>query len=183
MVWLLIILGSKEVKHNVMTNLGYQKASDKQWQPQSQLQQASIFYTGNIGYTYNQVQKGFSLTAGGNYYVQEAPSLRTTFMGPSVSASRVVMKKKLRLSASSAYNITQATISGMSTESTVWNAGFQASFTPSPVEKAEAATVKKKRINGKHGINVAINFLNQSAVANRTTFNELTANASYTWSF
>jgi len=177
--------GSKEVKHTVMTNLSYQKASDKQWQPQSEQQQVSAFYTGNIGYTYNQVPKGFSLTAGGNYYLQEAPDMRTTFMGPSVSASRLMMKKKLRLSASSAYNITQATLSGGTTESAVWNAGLQASFMPGKNEPAAVlgAEKKMKGLNSKHAINAAINYLNQSAVSNRPAFSELTATVSYTWSF
>ncbi|ANE52833.1 hypothetical protein [Flavisolibacter tropicus] len=176
--------GSKEVKHSMMTNLSYQKASDKQWQPQSQQQQISAFYTGNIGYTYNLIPKGFSLTAGGNYYVQEAPDMQTTFLGPSINASRVLMKKKLRLSTSSAYNITHATISGASTKSAVWNAGFQASFAPKARETTSVTdSEKKKGINGKHAINVAVNYLNQSAVANRPSFSELTATVGYNWSF
>lgn len=176
--------GSKEVKHTVMTNLSYQKASDKQWQPQGEQQQISAFYTGNLGYTFNQVPRGFSLTAGGNYYLQEAPDMRTTFMGPSVSASQLLMQKKLRLSASSAYNITQASVSGMSTKSNVWNACLQASFSPKVNEPTGASsTEKKKGINGKHSINGAINYLNQSAVANRPAFSELTATVGYTWSF
>jgi hypothetical protein len=174
--------GSKEVKQSLMANVSYQKAADKQ-QAQATQQQISIFYTANAGYTYNQVQNGFTLTAGGNYYVQQASGMHTQFMGPTLSSSKTLIQKKLILNASATYNKTQAIANGNTSNNNVWNASIQASFTPTAEGSAVVQAGQQKRINGKHSLNAGISFLHQSAASSKPAFRELTATVGYMWSF
>ena len=131
------------------------------------------------------MQKDFSLTAGGNYYIQDMPGARTYFTGPSLSAAKGLFKKKLRLNASSAYNITKATVNNVTSHNGVWNNSLQASFTPqannNPVPNGSGAGNKK--ITGRHTLNAAVNYLHQQAVAPRPQFSELTVTMGYNFSF
>lgn len=178
--------GNKTVKHGLMLTVNYQLASDAQEAQQPVQTQKSNFYTANAGYTYNQLEKGMTFTAGGNYYIQEMPGMRTYFTGPTVSAGKTVWKKKLRLNASSAYNITKAIVNNASTRNSVWNGTLQAAFTPQSGEQqaaTTATTTNSKKITGKHSLNAGLNFLHQQAVTTRPAFTELTVTVGYNWSF
>lgn len=178
--------GSKTIRHGLMLTMNYQLASDEQVAQQPAVTQKSNFYTANAGYTYNQLEKGMTLTAGGNYYIQEMPGMRTTFVGPTLSAGKTLWKKKLRLNAASAYNITHAVVEQSSTRNSVWNGSLQAAFTPQAEERPAAgnpAGVKNKKLSGRHSLNAGLNFLHQAAVVTRPAFTELTVTVGYTLSF
>lgn len=178
--------GDKNIRHGIMLTLNYQLAGDAQPSQQGTEPQKSNFYTANAGYTFNQLQKDLSLTAGGNYYVQDMPGARTWFTGPSVSAAKTLLKKKLRLNATSAYNITRSTVNNVTTRNGVWNNALQASFTPqaqsNPTPNGSGITNNKKT-TGRHSLNAAVNYLRQQAVVPRPQFSELTVTMGYNFSF
>ncbi|MCS3799155.1 hypothetical protein [Niastella sp. OAS944] len=178
--------GDKNIRHGIMLTLNYQLAGDAQPSQQGTEPQKSNFYTANAGYTFNQLQKDLSLTAGGNYYVQDMPGARTWFTGPSLSAAKTLLKKKLRLNATSAYNITRSTVNNVTTRNGVWNNALQASFTPqaqsNPTPNGSGITNNKK-VTGRHSLNAAVNYLHQQAVVPRPQFSELTVTMGYNFSF
>lgn len=178
--------GNKTVRHGIMLTLNYQLAGDAQPLQQGDAPQKSNFYTANAGYTFNQMQKDLSVTAGGNYYIQDLPGARTYFTGPSVSAAKSLFKKKLRLNATSAYNITKATVNNVTSNNGIWNNSLQASFTPqaqnNPVPDG-GRTPNNKKLTGRHSLNAALNYLHQQKVVTRPQFSELTVTVGYSFSF
>jgi len=177
--------GNKNVRHGIMLTLNYQLAGDAQPSQQGEAPQKSNFYTANAGYTFNQVQQDLSLTAGGNYYIQDMPGARTYFTGPSISAAKGLFNKKLRLNATSAYNITKATVNNITSHNGVWNNSLQASFTPQATnnQAPNGTGVANKKVTGRHSLNAAINYLHQQAVVTRPQFSELTVTMGYNFSF
>ncbi|HEX6427377.1 MAG TPA: hypothetical protein VF008_06805 [Niastella sp.] len=178
--------GNKTVRHGIMLTLNYQLAGDAQPSQQGEAPQKSNFYTANAGYTFNQVQKDLSVTAGGNYYIQDMPGSRTYFTGPSVSAAKGLFKKKFRLNATSSYNITKATVNNVTSRNGVWNNSLQASFTPQAQSNPApngAGNAKNKKMTGRHSLNAAVNYLHQQAVVTRPQFSELTVTMGYNFSF
>ena len=180
--------GDKNIRHAIMLTLNYQLAGDAQPTQTGEAPPKSNFYTANAGYTFNQVQKDLSLTAGGNYYIQDVPGARTYFTGPSVSAAKGLLNKKLRLNATSTYNITRTTMNNVTSHNGVWNNSLQASFTPQaqsatpPAGMGEAGKTNKK-ITGRHSLNAGVNYLKQQAVVNQNGFSELTVTVGYSFSF
>lgn len=178
--------GSKTIRHGLLLTVNYQLASDAQSAGQPTETQKSNFYTANAGYTYHQLEKGTTLTVGGNYYIQEMPGMRTYFTGPSLSAGKMLWKKKLRLNASSTYNITKAVVNNASTHNNVWNGNLQAAFTPQAGDRSTAGPATAppgKKLTGRHSLQAGLNFLHQQAAAARPAFTELTVTVGYSLSF
>jgi hypothetical protein len=114
------------------------------------------------------------------------PGTRTWFTGPSVSAAKGLFKKKLRLNATSAYNITRSTFNNVTTRNGVWNNALQAWFTPQAQNNPGPNMGGKpdnKKLTGRHSLNAALNYLYQQAVVQRPQFSEFTVTVGYNFSF
>jgi hypothetical protein len=113
------------------------------------------------------------------------PGARTYFTGPSVSAGKGLFNKKLRLNATSAYNITKATVNNITSHNGIWNNSLQASFTPQAANNPapNGTGVANKKTTGRHSLNAAVNYLHQQAVVTRPQFSELTVTMGYNFSF
>ena len=136
-------------------------ANEQQGNPNS----GSSFYNGNVSYTLSLVPKNMSITvaATGNY--TEMPNAYTAMLGPMASVSRLFFDKKLRTTASIAWN--QAYVNEELTSSIV-NFRINASY-----------NIKKK-----HNFNLSVVALNKNETAeNRPSFSEFTVTFGYSYSF
>jgi hypothetical protein len=179
------MFGKKEVPKSLMLNVNFQQANDQQKSATINQESFSDFLTANLGFTISKSKAGFSFTTAVNYYANEAAATKTTFVGPSMSLSKSLFQKRMRLSTNGSYSFTESVFNNTANKNAIANASLQMSFTPGKKPDAAAGTAKTAATTKKtkHALNASINFLHQPATAVKTKFSEVTINAGYSYSF
>jgi hypothetical protein len=96
--------GTKDKSKNVSATVSVMKAAEMQGDmPQNS---GSTFYNLNTAYIVNIVPKNVTISTAVNYSLNEAFDTRSTTVGPSVSISKSMLDKKLRVSGSCSANDT-----------------------------------------------------------------------------
>jgi hypothetical protein len=95
---------SKEKRKSLSANISVMKAADKQ----NEVTQNSgtMFYNMNTSYSVNITPKDLTVSASFNYSLNQAMGSNSSTLGPSISVSKSLMEKKLRISGSCSGNDT-----------------------------------------------------------------------------
>lgn len=99
-----LLPSTEQKKRSVSANISIMKAADKQAQVEQN--SGSTFYNINTAYSLTIVPSSLTLSASFNYSLNEASSMRSSTMGPSLSASKSLFDKKMRLTGSCSANNT-----------------------------------------------------------------------------
>jgi hypothetical protein len=180
--------GDKNKQHAITLNTSYQYASDKSSAADA-VENLSRFFTSNLSYSYSLQPRALSMTGGVNYYRNTATGLHTAFMGPSVSVNKQYLDKTLRTGLTATYNVTKATTetAGVSntTNSTLFNTGFNINYAPKGKQPDSAAGEGKHKLFNRqaHNIGASVIWLIRGAAASQPGYNELTSTINYTYSF
>ncbi|MFZ6010922.1 MAG: hypothetical protein ACOYXT_11310 [Bacteroidota bacterium] len=159
-----LLRGTEDKRKSIAANLSIMKAADKQGEVEQN--SGSIFYNLNTAYSLNMVPKTLTLSAAFNYSFNEALDTRSTTLGPSLSAAKSLLDKKLRISGSCSANNTY--VDGSVTNKIISlrvNGGY---------------TIKQK-----HNLNLSMVGLNRT-IKQETgggDFTEFTATLGYSYSF
>lgn len=162
-------LGGQENPQSIMLTGSYQKASDvAQYEGGSQ---QSDFLTMNIAYSYSLVPSNLTLALAGNVYTNNAAGVKSTYWGPTVSATKSFMDKTLRGSLASSYNETS---DDNIQASPVLNTRLSFSFTPQVREGS----------NISHSFSLGTNVLNRlQSTDQQAAYTEVTGTFNYTFTF
>jgi hypothetical protein len=111
------------------------------------------------------------LALAGNIYTNNAAGVKSTYWGPTVSATKSFMDKTLRTSLASSYNET----SGDNIQSSpVLNSRLSVSYSPKGKEGA----------NSSHNFSLGMNVLNRlKSTDQQSSYTELTGTLNYTYTF
>lgn len=163
-------LGREDAPQSIMLNVSYQRASSKAGS-ETGARQLSDFLSTTASYSYSLKPSDLTLSIGANVYNNNAAGTSTTFFGPSVSTTKLLLNKALRGSYTTSYNNT--TGNGTAT-SPVWN--NQISFSYSPP--------KKENARGSSNISFGLNMLKRlKAIGEQPAFTEITGTLNYSYSF
>jgi len=176
--------GDKTVRKTILLTVSRQQTQD-QTNDTSSLAHNNTFLTSNAGYTYLQVARAISVSAGFNYYTNKVQGMQTNFIGPSLTITKGFLHKQLPVNAGVTYNAT--TIGGRSAGN-VLNARLGASCSlPAPASPAAATAGPKGKqaITGKarHTFNCNVQFTSRGAYAANPAYKEWTINTGYVLSF
>ncbi|MBY0435477.1 MAG: hypothetical protein K2U26_15350 [Cyclobacteriaceae bacterium] len=94
---------TKEKMKSLMVSGNMQNATDRQGERAAN-NAGSKFYNSMVAYNLGLQQKQITFSFAFNYSKTESPVFKTDILGPVVSANKMLMKKKLRINASSAWN-------------------------------------------------------------------------------
>lgn len=162
-------LGGQENPQSIMLTGSYQKASDvAQYEGGNQ---QSDFLTMNIAYSYSLVPSNLTLAIAGNVYTNNAAGVKSTYWGPTLSATKSFLDKVLRGSIASSYNET----SGDNIQSSpVLNTRLGFSFTPKGREGARCH----------HNLSWGMNVLSRlKSTDQQAAYTEVTETINYTFTF
>jgi hypothetical protein len=156
--------GNKDKRKSISLNLSVMKADDTQGEVEQN--SGSIFYNANGAYSVNFVPRNFTISTAFNYSLNEALDAKTKTVGPSVSISKSMLDKKLRISSSISANNTYT-------------------------DKSLAGRVLSIRIQGgysikqKHNLNLNLVTLNRTIRKEEglTDFTEFTGTLGYAYNF
>jgi hypothetical protein len=163
-------LGSKDKPQSVMLNLSYQKANDHAAYTGGERQQ-SDFISMNASYSYSIIPSNMTIAVGGNMYKNDASGIKTTYWGPTVSLTKSLYDRSLRLSIASSYNETSGNIQ----TSPVLNNRLAANYSPKPKEAGGRSA---------HNFAFGLNILNRlKSVERQPSYSELTGTFNYTYTF
>lgn len=156
--------GSKEKSKSLSANLSVMKAADRQGEVEQN--SGSTFYNMNTAYSINLVPKNFTISAAINYSLNKAFDTRSTTVGPSISVSKSLLDKKLRISGSCSAN---DTYNGSSLQSRIINLRATGGYA----------------IKQKHNFNLSMVALNRNtrSETGANDFMEFTATLGYSYSF
>jgi hypothetical protein len=156
--------GSKEKRKSLSASLSVMKTADRQGDVEQN--SGSVFYNANTAYSVNHVPKNFTISAAFNYSLNKALDSRSTTLGPSISVSKSLFDKKLRLSGSVSGNDTY-------TESALVNRIVS-------LRVNSSYTLRKK-----HNLNLGLVTLNRTLKkeTGASDFTEFTATLAYSYSF
>jgi len=162
-------LGGQNNPQSIMFTGSYQKASDvAQYQGGSQ---QSDFLTMNVSYSYSLVPSNMTLAVAGNLYTNNAAGVKSTYWGPTVSATKSFMDKTLRGSLASSYNETSG---GNIQSSPVLNSRLSVSYAPKGQEGETS----------KHNFSLGLNVLNRlKSTQQQPAYSELTGTLNYSYTF
>jgi len=90
-----LLPGSEDKRKSISANLSVMKAADKQGQVTQN--SGSTFYNFNGAYSLNLVPSNLVISASFNYSLNDAVLSRATTLGPSVTASKSLFDKKMRI--------------------------------------------------------------------------------------
>lgn len=99
-----VLPGSEKKRQNLSANVSIMKAADEQGGVQQNT--GSTFYNLNTAYSLNLVPKNLTLSASINYSQNKALSTKSSTLGPTVSVSKTMFDKKLRVTGSYSLNNT-----------------------------------------------------------------------------
>lgn len=155
---------SKERKQSVNLNLSVQSAADKQADVTQN--SGSQFYNLNAAYALNIVPKNLTLSVAFNANVNDSPGISSKTLGPTASASKSFLERKLRATLSSSYNT-------------------------SYVNSQRVSTILNGRVNGsytlqkKHNLNLSLVAVNRDSKTETSarSFTEFTGTLGYSYAF
>ncbi len=124
----------------------------------------TVFYNGNLGYSYFIVPQQFNISLAINTNVSKFAENKTTMLGPTVSVSKTAFENKLRTTLSSSWNKSFA-------ENTLGARVFNVRLSSSYM------------IHKKHNCNASVVVLNRNKNSNAAGFTELTAILGYVFNF
>jgi len=154
--------GNIEKKQFLNLNLSSQIAANEQ---QGNPNAGSSFYNGNMSYTLSLVPREMSITGAFNANYTEMPNAYNTILGPMASVSKLFFEKKLRTSASLAWN--QAYMNSK-LSNTIVNFRINAMYTYKKV----------------HNFNLSlVTLYKTSKTPAKTSLTEFTATLGYSFSF
>jgi hypothetical protein len=162
-------LGGQDNPQSIMFTGSYQKASDvAEYEGGNQ---QSDFLTMNVSYSYSLVPSNMTLAIAGNVYTNNAAGVKSTYWGPTVSATKSFMDKTLRGSLASSYNET----SGDNIESSpVLNSRLSVSYAPKGQEGESS----------RHSLSLGLSVLNRlKSTQQQPSYTELTGTLNYTYAF
>ena len=157
-----IISQKKDVQQSVMANLTIMETHDVQadlTQPSG-----SNFFTFNGGYMHSIMSIGLNLSAMLNFQRNDDPTVTTTVIGPSVTASKMIVNKTIRTSFAIAYNNFRTGSLGGYT----LNSRLMMSYRLKKAHNLQASIISVQR---------------QRAGENETMSSELTGSLGYNYSF
>jgi hypothetical protein len=156
--------GSKEKRKSLSANLSVMKSADRQGDIEQNT--GNIFYNLNSAYSVSLIPRNFTISAAFNYSLNKALDTRSTTLGPSISVSKSLLDKKLRLSGSCSGNDT-------------YNEGSLANRVIS-IRFNSAYTILQK-----HNLNLGMVALNRNLrkESGSSEFTEFTATLAYSYSF
>jgi len=93
---------TEKVRQNLSLNFSLQNASEKQGY--TDVEGGSRFYNGNAAYSYSLVPLGLTISAALNTNFNIMPDMNTSTVGPTLSATKMFLDKKLRASMAFSYN-------------------------------------------------------------------------------
>jgi hypothetical protein len=159
-----LLPGKEDRRKSISANLSIMKAADKQGETTQN--SGSTFYNLNAAYNLNLVPKNLTISGAFNYSLNESMDLRSSTLGPSVSVSKSLMDKKMRITGSCSAN--NSYTSGALTNTVMT---FRASG---------GYTMKQK-----HNLNLNLVTLNRTVKQENGSddFNEFTATLGYSYSF
>jgi hypothetical protein len=156
--------GNQNKSRSLSANLSIMKAADKQADVDQN--SGSVFYNMNTAYSLSLTPKAFTISIAFNYSMNEALDLRSTTLGPSVSVSKSLLDKKLRISGSCSGN---DTYSNGNLQNRIINVRGTGAYT----------------IQQKHNFNLSMVALMRSTKSESGSkdFSEFTATLGYSYSF
>ncbi|RAV97628.1 porin family protein [Pseudochryseolinea flava] len=99
-----LLPSTEQKKRSISANLSIMKAADKQVQVEQN--SGSTFYNINTAYSLSIVPSNLTLSASFNYSLNEAAGMKSSTMGPSLTASKALFDKKMRVTGSCSANNT-----------------------------------------------------------------------------
>lgn len=154
---------AKKPSHTLNCNLNYQRAASQQ--ASQEAVPGSEFLNANAGYNFTTPETGWNAALMFNVGQNTCDSISTVLTGPSLSVGKLLMKKKLRLQISSAYNSTQQ------------NGALQ--YTVLSTRFTAGLSVKEK-----HNLQLSAVYLQKASKISATkAFNEFTGTLGYTFNF
>ena len=159
-----VLPGSDKKRQNLSANVSIMKAADEQGGVEQNT--GSVFYNMNTAYSLNLVPKNVTLSASVNVSQNKALSTRSSTVGPTVSISKSLFDKKLRVTSSYSLNNT-------------YTQGAMANRVNS-VRGNASYSLKKK-----HNFNLSVVGLNRTTrqETGASDFTEFTGTLGYSYSF
>ena len=162
--------GNNERPQNVMLNVSYQKASDNAGYAAGD--QQSDFISSNVAYSFSVAPSGTTVAISGNVYKTHAVGVNSTYWGPTLSITKALMEKQVRLSWASSYNETSGT---NMQSSPVFNNRINLTYTPLPEDAGSQSP---------HNLSLGVNVLNRlKDTEQQRAFSEYIATLNYSYSF
>jgi hypothetical protein len=156
--------GNERKRQNLSMNSSIMKAADRQGEVEQNT--GSLFYNMNAGYSLNMVPRNLTVSLMVNWSQNESLSVRSSTLGPTLSLSKAMLDKKLRLSTAASMN---NTYTGGTMRNQVFSLRGNASYS----------------IKQKHNLNLSLVGLNRSTKqeSGTTDFTEFTGTLGYSYSF
>jgi hypothetical protein len=156
--------GSEKRKQNLSATITIMKAADEQGGVE--LNTGTAFYNSNVAYSLNMVPRSLTLSTSFNYSSNKLLSTRSSTLGPTVSLSKSLFDKKLRITGSCSMNNTYNEDSMISRVTSVrGNASYS--------------------LKQKHNLNLSLVTLNRltKMETSANDFTEFTGTLGYSYSF
>lgn len=163
-------MGGKEKPQSIMLNASFQNSSD---QSNNQgTSQKSDFVSTNLSYSYSIVSSNLVVSLSANMYRTNSAGLQTTFWGPTLSLTKAVKEKTLKVSMATTYN--QTTTSGDAQSSPVLNNRININYSP---RSKEGQSIRQ-------AFSFALNTLRKfQTIDTQPAYTEMTGTINYTYSF
>ncbi|MGC4023054.1 MAG: hypothetical protein QM734_14480 [Cyclobacteriaceae bacterium] len=163
------MLGAKINPQSILLNISFQNADDRA--SNTRTTQKSDFTSTNVSYSYGFTPSNLTMAISGNFYKTYASGIGTIFWGPSLTVTKSLFEKTLRMSMTTTYNQTET--SGVSKTASILNGRINMNYSP-----------KSKSSSGRQSLSLAVNTTRKfNGASNQSAFTEITATLNYTRSF